>query len=147
MGKCCKNEMTQFQHLQHPTKKDWATFPMLNFSQWTPTLGASLKWMTKCPKIAHFGIFIHIGGVGGGQKNVDLKIQWVKGNCSKNCGYWASWGPTLIFSEKKTSNVRITVHLDIYPRSLENCQKSKSFSKLSLWKSWNFGYYSDRTRK
>ena len=26
-----------------------------------------------------------------------------------------------------------------YPRSLENCQKSKSFSKIWLWKSWNFG--------
>ena len=26
------------------------------------------------PKIAHFGIFRHIGGVGGVQKNVDLKI-------------------------------------------------------------------------
>ena len=34
----------------------------------------------------------------------------------------------------------------IYPRSLENCQKSKSFSKIWLWKSWNFGYFSDRTR-
>ena len=54
------------------TKKNWATFPMLNFSQWTPTLGVSLKWNDqKRPKIAHFVIFRHIGGV---QKNVDLKI-------------------------------------------------------------------------
>ena len=30
---------------------------------------------------------------------------------------------------------------------VENCQKSKSFSKIWLWKSWNFGYFSDRTRK
>ena len=57
------------------TKKIWATFPMLNFSRWTPTLGVSLKWNDqKRPKIAHFGIFRHIGGVGGVQKNVDLKI-------------------------------------------------------------------------
>ena len=34
-----------------------------------------------------------------------------------------------------------------YPESLENCQKSKSFSKIWLWKSWTFGYFSDRTRK
>ena len=33
-----------------------------------------------------------------------------------------------------------------YLGSLENCQKSKSFSKIGLWKSWNFGYFSDRTR-
>ena len=93
--------MTQSQHIQKSPKKIWATFPMLNFSRWTPTLGASLKWNDqKRPKLAHFGIFRHIGGVGGVQKNVDLKIQWVKGNCSKNCGYWASWGPTIIFSEK-----------------------------------------------
>ena len=34
-----------------------------------------------------------------------------------------------------------------YPESLENCQKSKSFSKIWLWKSWTFGYFLDRTRK
>ena len=34
-----------------------------------------------------------------------------------------------------------------YLGSLENCQKSKSFSKIWLWKSWNFGYFLDRTRK
>ena len=34
-----------------------------------------------------------------------------------------------------------------YLRSLENCQKSKSFSKIWLWKSRNFGYFLDRTRK
>ena len=102
IGKCCENEMTQSQHIQKPPKKIWATFPMLNFSRWTPTLGASLNWNDqKRPKLAHFGIFRHIGGVGGVRKNVDLKIQWVKGNCSKNCGYWASWGPTILFSEKK----------------------------------------------
>ena len=97
--------MTQSQHMQKSPKKIWATFPMLNFSRWTPTLGASLKWNDqKRPKLAHFGIFRHIGGVGGVRKNVDLKIQWVKGNCSKNCGYWASWGPTIIFSQKKYKN-------------------------------------------
>ena len=30
---------------------------------------------------------------------------------------------------------------------VENCQKSKSFSKIWLWKSWNFGNFLDRTRK
>ena len=34
-----------------------------------------------------------------------------------------------------------------YLGSLENCQKSKSFSKIWLWKSWNFGNFLDRTRK
>ena len=33
-----------------------------------------------------------------------------------------------------------------YIESLENCQKSKSLGKIWLWKSWNFGYFSDRTR-
>ena len=146
--------MTQSQHMQKSPKKIWATFPMLNFSRWTPTLGASLNWNDqKRPKLAHFGIFRHIGGVGGVQKNVDLKIQWVKGNCSKNCGYWASWGPTILFSEKKTLNVRITVHLDLrrcldktfgpfhnFPQlsicwiTKENYQKQHLFSKIWLRK-------------
>ena len=30
---------------------------------------------------------------------------------------------------------------------VENCQKSKSFSKIWLWKSRNFGNFLDRTRK
>ena len=30
---------------------------------------------------------------------------------------------------------------------MENCQKSKSFSKIWLWKPSNFGYFLDRTRK
>ena len=48
---------------------------MLNFSRWTPTLGVFPKWNNqKVPKIAHLGIFRHIGGVGGVQKDVDLKI-------------------------------------------------------------------------
>ena len=38
-------------------------------------------------------------------------------------------------------------HTPAYPRGVENCQKSKSFSKIWLWKSWTFGYFSDRTRK
>ena len=42
---------------------------MLNFSQWTPTLGVSLKWNDqKRPKIAHFDIFRHIGGSGGSKE-------------------------------------------------------------------------------
>ena len=34
-----------------------------------------------------------------------------------------------------------------YLGSLENCQKSKSFSKIWLWKFRNFGYFLDRARK
>ena len=34
-----------------------------------------------------------------------------------------------------------------YLGSLENCQKSKSSCKIWLWKSRNFGYFLDRTRK
>ena len=38
-------------------------------------------------------------------------------------------------------------HTLTYPRGVENWQKSKSFSKIWLWKSWTFGYFLDRTRK
>ena len=34
-----------------------------------------------------------------------------------------------------------------YPRGVKNCQESKSFSKIWLWKSWTFGYFFGRTRK
>ena len=33
---------------------------------------------------------------------MDLKIYWVKVNCSKYCGSWTSWGPTrVVFQNKK----------------------------------------------
>ena len=94
--------MTQSQHIQKPLKKISAKCPMLNFTRWTPTLGLLFKWNDqKGPKIAHFCVSSHIGGSGGVRKHMDPKIQWVMANCSKNRGSWTSWGPTIIFSEKK----------------------------------------------
>ena len=55
MGKCCENEMAQSQHMQKPPKKVWATFPMLNFSGRTPTLGVPKIWDNqKSTFLTHF---------------------------------------------------------------------------------------------
>ena len=57
------------------TKKNLGNISNVKFFTVDPYFGGIFKVDDqKCPKIAHFGIFIHIGGVGGGQKNVDLKI-------------------------------------------------------------------------
>ena len=67
------------------TKKICATFPMLNFSRWTPTLEVYFKWDSqKVLKIAHIGIFRHIGGVRWDRKITDIKILWVKVLHAKN---------------------------------------------------------------
>ena len=74
----------------------WGTFPMLNFSRRTSTLGWSFPPDTqKGLKIAHFCVYSHIGGPGGPKK------MWAMVHGSKNCGYWASGGPTIVFSHKK----------------------------------------------
>ena len=58
---------------------------MLNFSRWTPTLGVCFKWDSqKVLKIAHIGIFRHIGGVRWVRKITDIKILWVKVLHAKN---------------------------------------------------------------
>ena len=58
---------------------------MLNFSRWTPTLGVCFKWDSqKVLKIAHIGIFRHIGGVRWDRKITDIKILWVKVLHAKN---------------------------------------------------------------
>ena len=58
---------------------------MLNFSRWTPTLGVYFKWDSqKVLKIAHIGIFRHIGGVRWDRKITDIKILWVKVLHAKN---------------------------------------------------------------
>ena len=58
---------------------------MLNFSRWTPTLGVCFKWDSqKVLKIAHIGIFRHIGGVRWVRKITDIKILWVKVLRAKN---------------------------------------------------------------
>ena len=55
---------------------------MSKFSRWTPTLGVCFKWDSqKVLEIAHFGVFRHIGGIGGGPKtygpqNIVSQGQW-----------------------------------------------------------------------
>ena len=62
---------------------------MSKFSRWTPTLGVCFKWDSqKVLKIAHFGVFRHIGGTWGVQKHMYLKIYWVKVISSKNGDFW-----------------------------------------------------------
>ena len=119
--------MANSQHIQEALKKIWGQFPMLNFSRRTPTLG----WFfppdsEKVLKIAHFCVFRHIGGVEWVRKNVDLKIQWVKGNCSKNCGYWASWGPTIIFSEKKSPYLNNLSPIPVFKLDIDELNESES---------------------
>ena len=47
----------------------------IKFSRWTPTLGVCFKWDSqKVLKIAHFGVFRHIGGVRCDRKITDIKI-------------------------------------------------------------------------
>ena len=100
IGKCYKNLVVNSQHVQEALKKNWGQFPMLNFSRRTPTLGWFFRPDSeKVLKIAHFCVFRNIWGVEWVRKIMDLKIQWVKGNYSKNCKYWASRDPTIIFSE------------------------------------------------
>ena len=65
---------------------------------------------------------------------------------------WTGQGTFLVQDFHRPNGAKILrfcnfPHILIYPRGVENCQKSKSFSKIWLWKSWNFGYFSDRTRK
>ena len=74
---------------------------MSKFSRWTPTLGVCFKWDSqKVLKIAHFGVFRHIGGTGGVQKHMYLKIYWVKVISSKNGDFWTPSAERLIFSDK-----------------------------------------------
>ena len=83
-------------------KKDWATFPMLNFSRWTPTLGASLKWNDqKRPKITHFGIFRHIGGSGGSEKMWTSKYSGSRVIVAKIADIGPHRAPQYFFQKKK----------------------------------------------
>ena len=62
---------------------------MSKFSRWTPTLGVCFKWDSqKVLKIAHLGVFRHIGGTWGVQKHMYLKVYWVKVISSKNGDFW-----------------------------------------------------------
>ena len=62
---------------------------MSKFSRWTPTLGVCFKWDSqKVLKIAHLGVFRHIGGTWGVQKHMYLKVYWVKVISSKNGDVW-----------------------------------------------------------
>ena len=102
---------------------------MLNFSRWTTTLGVFPKWDNqKVPKIAHLGIFRHIGGVGGSKKMWTSKYSGSRSIVPKIAGIGCPGAPQYFF-QKKTRNVQITVHLDIY-RVFFN------------WKGWKITKYS-----
>ena len=65
---------------------------------------------------------------------------------------WTGQGPFLVKDFHRPNRAKILrfrnfPHTLTYPWGEENCQKSKSFSKIWLWKSWTFGYLLDRTRK
>ena len=74
---------------------------MLNFSGWTPTLGVCFKWDSqKVLKIAHIGIFRHVGGVRWNRKVTDIKILWVKVLHAKMATFRPPGAEKLIFSDK-----------------------------------------------
>ena len=64
---------------------------------------------------------------------------------------WTGQGTFLVQDFHRPNGAKI-LRFGNFPHPLtclggvENCQKSKSFSKIWLWKSWNFGYFLDRTR-
>ena len=102
IGNLAENEMAYCQHIQKSMKKFSATFPMLKFSRQTPTL----RWFFSRDSqeglnFILFRHFRHIGVVGGVQKQIGIKFQWVTTISSKNGGCGTSQGPTIIFSEKK----------------------------------------------
>ena len=71
---------------------------MSKFSRWTPTLGVCFKWDSqKVLKIAHLGVFRHIGGTWGVQKHMYLKVYWVKVISSKNGDVWTPQCWEMIF--------------------------------------------------
>ena len=65
---------------------------------------------------------------------------------------WTGQGTFLVRDFHRPNGAKI-LRFGNFPHPLtclggvENCQKSKSFSKIWLWKSRNFGYFLDRTRK
>ena len=70
--------------------------------------------------------------------------------------FWARQGTFLVqdfqTTDHRPNGVKILrfqsfPHTLTYPGCVENCQKSMSFSKILVGKSWNFGYFLDRTRK
>ena len=74
---------------------------MLNFSRWTPTLGASLKWNDqKRPKLAHFGIFRHIGGSGGSEKMWTSKYSGSRVIVAKIADIGPTRAPQYFFQKK-----------------------------------------------
>ena len=114
--------MAYCQHIQKSMKKFSATFPMLKFSRQTPTL----RWFFSRDSqeglnFRLFRHFRHIGVVGGVQKYIGIKFQWVTMISSKNGGCGTSQGPTIIFSEKKS--------VDLNPVTLSR----RNFRKWPFW--------------
>ena len=65
-------------------------------------------------------------------------------NCSKNRGSRTSWGPTIIFSEKKTQNVRITVHLDLGEKP-QKAPENTVFQKSEIFEINFENYFSENS--
>ena len=120
--------MAYCQHIQKSMKKFSATFPMLKFSRQTPTL----RWFFSRDSqeglnFRLFRHFRHIGVVGGVQKQIGIKFQWVTMISSKNGGCGTSQGPTIIFSEKKS--------VDLNPVTLSHkVNYISSFPTVFWWK-------------
>ena len=85
-------------------KKNWATFPMLNFSRRTPTWGVCSKWDSRnVLKIAHFGVFRHIGGSGGAETLLTSKYSGSRSSMPKMATFRPPGAEKLIFSDKTLS--------------------------------------------
>ena len=92
---------------------------MSKFSRWTPTLGVCFKWDSqKVLKIAHFGVFRHIGGTWGVQKHMYLKIYWVKVISSKNGDFWTPQCWEIIFF-RQNIGMFDWLYTETYPCQME----------------------------
>ena len=111
-------------------KKRWAKFPMLNFSRRTPTLWKCFRWDSqKVGKIAHLGIFRHIGGSGVTEKLLTSKTSNIAISGPPRAEKW-------VFQTKHW-HVRMIVHLNVGPvGSQKNGSPPSEKNFTSLWEAY-----------